>query len=547
MIRLVGILGLLLVTLTSSSLRAEEGKKYAILIGINKYEKRGFDNLQFAEKDVDDLEELLKDNFEITKLKGSLTGRSKANKENILAAFQTVFAKMTKEDTLLIALAGHGQQSTIILNEQQKEEAFFCPCDALTTDIKTLISFSSIMKDIDEKGGKTNLMLVDACRNDPDPTRGRGGIDGSRFKDLPEGVAVVFSCSRMQRAYETDKAGGGHGIFFHYVIEGLKGHAGNKKGEVTWGRLIAYVDEEMSENFATLVPTAPFKQTPQKVSNLTSSPVLARRTPPVAPRVEAPIEPPMQNISRKHKLVGDWRLTMRESEGNRQSDEEVADTSIRFDNANRMLVLTDAGQVPCTVRVDADNTPGYIDVIDAEGKVEKGIYRLQGNRLTICYADAGQARPTEFDAPEGFAGALLVLESDGNPRQQIPQQNPPNNQGGADRAKFIGTWKVVTVEANGNRVAEDELADAGFKLIFTNNALTIRRKGAEDDVVTWSIDPTTSPKSINTVKGGKTELGIYDFDGTTLSLCIAQPDNDRPTRFDAPSGFPGMVLVLRKE
>ena len=86
--------------------------------------------------------------------------------------------------------------------------------------------------------------MVDACRNDPDPGRGRSGVVGTRYM-LPPGATnfmAMFSCSRGQKAFETEKAGGGHGVFFHHVIEGLHGKAalGGDK-EVTWDLLALYV------------------------------------------------------------------------------------------------------------------------------------------------------------------------------------------------------------------------------------------------------------------------------------------------------------------
>jgi uncharacterized protein (TIGR03067 family) len=47
------------------------------------------------------------------------------------------------------------------------------------------------------------------------------------------------------------------------------------------------------------------------------------------------------------------------------------------------------------------------------GKVSesKGIYRLDGDRLTLCYDNSGKTRPTRFESPEGRDEvALSVLK-----------------------------------------------------------------------------------------------------------------------------------------
>ncbi len=96
--------------------------------------------------------------------------------------------------------------------------------------------------------------MVAACRNVVDPDKGaRGGVDGKRIDALREGTAVFFSCSGRQRARETDKAGGGHGVFFHFVLEGLRGAKGavNERGQVTWEHLVPYVKQRVRDEFAS--------------------------------------------------------------------------------------------------------------------------------------------------------------------------------------------------------------------------------------------------------------------------------------------------------
>src|SRR5437870_3881067 len=78
-------------------------------------------------------------------------------------------------------------------NGQTHDEPFFCPRDAVPGDPATMLNLSKLIERLGERGGGANLLLVDACRNDPDPTRGRG-IDGEVVSNLPKGMAVFFSC-----------------------------------------------------------------------------------------------------------------------------------------------------------------------------------------------------------------------------------------------------------------------------------------------------------------------------------------------------------------
>ena len=58
---------------------------------------------------------------------------------------------------------------------------------------------------------------------------------------LPPNTAMVFSCAAGQQAMETQSAGGGHGVFFFHVLEGLQGEAAKRNGDVTWSSLLEHV------------------------------------------------------------------------------------------------------------------------------------------------------------------------------------------------------------------------------------------------------------------------------------------------------------------
>src|SRR5262245_37699650 len=107
---------------------------------------------------------------------------------------------------------------------------------------------------MEQSGAGVRLMLVDACRNDPGKAGGRSarrGVTAGAGPRPPEGVAVLFSCSRGQ--YSHEHADLKHGIFFHYVLEGLKGKARDDEGAVTWDSLSAFVKREVTRAIPRLV------------------------------------------------------------------------------------------------------------------------------------------------------------------------------------------------------------------------------------------------------------------------------------------------------
>jgi uncharacterized protein (TIGR03067 family) len=66
-----------------------------------------------------------------------------------------------------------------------------------------------------------------------------------------------------------------------------------------------------------------------------------------------------------------------------------------------------------TVILDPARDPCWIDVIPEGGphRGERilGIYRLDNDRLTICMADAGRPRPSEFQAEAGSGHNLMIF------------------------------------------------------------------------------------------------------------------------------------------
>jgi hypothetical protein len=252
-------------------------RRIALLVGINQYDNRNLQNLEYAERDVTELARILKDSYTVHLLLGSAprAGDHSATKANLEQTIKKILASnLAKEDIVLLAFSGHGQQVSVKKNDgQTRDEPFYCPKDAVPGDPATMLNLSTLIEDLGIRGGGTNLLLVDACRNDPDPSRGRG-IDGEVALNLPKGMAIFFSCSKGEKARETAKAGKGHGLFFHYVLEGLRSEkTRNGKGEVTWEQLVPYVKEKVQMEGPRLLGEA-VSQSPHSVANLVLSPIL---------------------------------------------------------------------------------------------------------------------------------------------------------------------------------------------------------------------------------------------------------------------------------
>jgi TPR repeat protein len=262
---------------------APDGKRYALLVGVREYDHARLPELKHTEHDVEELATILRDkNAGFDKVTLLTTTRGKDNKAllptaaNIRAAIKQLLAGKTKRDLVLVGLAGHGVQLRIKGDDggKGKNEAFFCPADAQLNDASTMVGLTQLFNGLDACGARVKLLLVDACRNDPHESR---NVDIDTVPHPPRGTAALFSCASGQRAFETAKLGKkGHGVFFHFVLEGLKGAAMNEGKEVTWERLTEYVRKQVSYTVPRLIGGGA-KQEPHLVSNFVGEPPVLLR------------------------------------------------------------------------------------------------------------------------------------------------------------------------------------------------------------------------------------------------------------------------------
>jgi len=245
------------------------------------------------------------------------------------------------------------------------------------------------------------------------------------------------------------------------------------------------------------------------------------------------------------KVLGKWKVTTIELNGNRLTEDDLAGRELTLTfTANGELTIRrpDAEDDIAKWTIDATTNPKQINVTNKDNKLEKGIYKIVGDTMTLCYSDPNNDRPSKYEAPEGFKGGVFILKKGGE--QPMP---PVVNPVAKEKARFIGKWKVIGIELNGATLGEDDLADSAMTLTFEAEKMTIRRKGADDDVTDWTFDSKQSPPWVNiTNKEGKLEKSIYKFEGNTLTICFSDPGQPRPTKFEAPAGFKGGVLVLKK-
>src|SRR5262249_42033682 len=120
----------------------------------------------------------------------------------------------------------------------------------------------------------------------------------------------------------------------------------------------------------------------------------------------------------------------------------------------------------------------------------------------LCTIAGGEEISGKLDsiAPE-IKAEERELKTDGPSTAAVPIAP------GSDLEKLQGMWKPTGVTANGVEVPANLLAQA--RMTFKGNKITIQM-GPKVQNETFTLDPTKSPKWIDVVGDGGTQLGVYE-------------------------------------
>jgi uncharacterized protein (TIGR03067 family) len=113
--------------------------------------------------------------------------------------------------------------------------------------------------------------------------------------------------------------------------------------------------------------------------------------------------------SDKEKMQGEWKIVRCEFHGQNQDQPVGVEDTISGDRWLRPKRRT----AEYRLKFDTSKDPKWVDLsADRLGdQTLKGIYLLEGDKLTICYAyDPELPRPTEFKTMAGVNSYIYVLE-----------------------------------------------------------------------------------------------------------------------------------------
>ncbi len=200
----------LLVPLLGTASTAHAEKRVALVIGNDTYAT--LPDLNNARKDAEGMAAKLRElGFEVI-LK---TNAGRRDLHRALAAFG---GRLQAGATGLAFFAGHGIQSGGV--------NYLVPVDAdleVEADLRAeALPASEILAAMEQAGNPLNILILDACRDNPLPRRRRSAVRGLAVLNVPEGVkgtAILYSAGPGQTA--EDGPPGGHGVFTGELLKAM--------------------------------------------------------------------------------------------------------------------------------------------------------------------------------------------------------------------------------------------------------------------------------------------------------------------------------------
>jgi uncharacterized protein (TIGR03067 family) len=268
-----------------------------------------------------------------------------------------------------------------------------------------------------------------------------------------------------------------------------------------------------------------------------------------------PRDDPASNLAKNEavaaelsKFQGTWQLVSSETDGKIMPEEQAKKIRVIIEGDHHTVTFDGkplAGNVKFTL--DPTTTPKSTeDSLEREphkGKKIRGIYRLDGDKLTSCVGAIDAPRPAEFSAKPGSGQSLRRFERVSDATLALEKATAKEYRA------FEGTWRFKSIETGGQELPADSLKDS--RLICKDRDFTaVSAEGTLRG--TFSVDVSKTPKTIDVIftdgpDKGRTFRGIYVLKDDSYKVCMSPPGRDRPLAFESKPGSPQVLEVLKRE
>jgi len=209
-------------------------ERWAVVVGISDYKNNpAVTDLKYADRDAQSFYDFLVSPqggcFKTENIQ--LLLNQKASVSNLRYALGTFLGKTADKDLVVIYMAGHGAP-----DPKKWENLYFLTYDADMNSLpNTAYPMDDLTRDLQRYiKAKKVIVITDACHS----AAVSGGMiamrgnEGHRVNDYlkklsesREGCTFITATRAGEGSQESEKWGDGHGVFTHFLLEGLKGQA----------------------------------------------------------------------------------------------------------------------------------------------------------------------------------------------------------------------------------------------------------------------------------------------------------------------------------
>jgi uncharacterized protein (TIGR03067 family) len=123
----------------------------------------------------------------------------------------------------------------------------------------------------------------------------------------------------------------------------------------------------------------------------------------------------------------------------------------------------------------------------------------------------------------------------------------------AEREKLAGTWRVTSLEVNGQKPPADATKD--FVFVFTADKVTRKKDGKVESETGYRLDLGKTPKWIDFTdlsgkEKDKTFAAVYELDQDSMKFCFrldVKKTNKRAEKFDGGKDSGQVLMLLKRE
>lgn len=218
---------------------------HAIIIGVNDYSNvENFSSLTYSSKDAQDINDLIRDKWGISKSNIHLFNESNTTTYDVIQkAIHEVISNLSEDDNLLFYFSGHG--------DEIKENSYLILSDTVEDSLgqyENVIVLNDLNKLFKQCKAKIKFRIFDACKCGQRFSKGKSLTQ--KFKSdmfgSGNGWITIASCNVNESSFEDPSFK--NGVFTHFLIDGLKGSARRSQGKMLIEDLKIYVTDKVPPN-----------------------------------------------------------------------------------------------------------------------------------------------------------------------------------------------------------------------------------------------------------------------------------------------------------